>query len=333
MNLKKVVFMLGKFRNDLSANRNVPIGEYEGHELHKYYINFKEDPNKLNALIVDFDKDGVPLNTTYIDVEEQKLHYYPISIGQYALAIFHSYLDTKDEAKRAHFIRIADWFYNNKTEDDKLGVYWLTDVPKPEYHVTEAWKSGFSQSRGLSLMLRAWQLTGDDKYLAVAKKALIPFTYDISEGGVAVDIDNDSAIYEEYVAAKATRVLDGHNFCLFGIYDAVRAITPEIDYEAHLLAKAIFEKGVEGLAKRLPDYDMNYWMRFNICDLDFYPKNDPCTIGYLRLVQAQLRILHQITGHEVLKEYADKLKHYDRLPNILKMYRQKFIALRKMNRL
>lgn len=325
--------MLGKFRRDLNNNKHVPIGDNGGQLLNRYYINFKGNPSQLNALIADFDKDGVPLNTTYIDVEEKKLHYYPISIGQYALAVFHSYLDTNDEEHKAHFLRIADWFYNNRTEDDKLGVYWLTDVPKPEYGVTEAWKSGFSQSRGLSVMLRAWQLTGDDKFLEASKKALLPFTYDISEGGVAVDLEGGTPIYEEYVAAKPTRVMDGHNFCLFGIYDAVRAITPEVDGAVHQLAKDIFDKGIAGLIVRLPEYDMGYWMKFNLCELDFYPKNDPCTIGYLRLVQAQLGILYSITGDEMLLQYADKMKRYDRWPNIIRMYQQKFTALRQMNRL
>lgn len=324
--------MLQKLRKDFAMNKHVPIGEHSGETLNRYYINFKEDPNKLNALIADFDKDGVPLNTTYIDVEEKKLHYYPISIGQYALAIFHSYLDTKSKEKKAQFLRIAAWFYNNRTEDDKLGVYWLTDVPKPEYRVTEAWKSGFSQSRGLSVLLRAWQLTGNEDYLEACKKALIPFTYDISEGGVAVDLDT-MPIYEEYVASKPTRVLDGHGFCMFGIYDAVRAITPEVDKDAHQLATSIFNKGIKGVAKRLPDYDMGYWMRFNLCELDFYPEVDPCTIGYLRLITAQLEILNAISPNKVFDAYIKKMKHYDRLPNIVKMYKLKFSALKKMNRL
>ncbi len=325
--------MLGKLRKDFSTNKHIPTGDIKGGILNYYYFKFKEQRNKLNALIADFDDNGVPLNTTYIDVEEKKLHYYPITIGQYALAVFHSWLDTKEEGKKAHFLRIADWFYNNRIEDEKLGVYWLTDVPKPEYHVTEPWKSGFTQSRGLSVMLRAWQITGDMKYLDASKKALLPFTFNVADGGVAVDLETDAPIYEEYVAAKPTRVLDGHGFCLFGIYDAVRAITPDVDKEYHLLAKDIFNKGINGLTKRLPEYDLGFWMKFNLCELDFYPQNDPCTIGYLRLVQAQLKILYNITGNQVLKQYAEKLKHYDRLPNIIKMYKLKFTALRKMNRL
>lgn len=330
--MKKIFFMLQKILRDIFVHQMSPLGDFEGKELGSYYFRFILHKKKVNRLIADFDKDGVPLNTTYIDVEEKKLHYYHISIGQYALAVFHSYLDTKDEEKKALFLRIATWFYNDRIEDDNLGVYWKTDVPKPEYDVTEAWKSGFTQSRGLSVMLRAWQLTDDDKFLQASKKALIPFTKDISEGGVAVDLDS-TPIYEEYVAAKPTRVLDGHGFCLFGIYDAVRAITPDVDEAAHQLAKSIFDKGIQGLVKRLPDYDMGYWMYFNLCELDCYPKNDPCTIGYLRLVRAQLQILHQITGEKVLEDYALKMKKYDRMPNIVRMYKEKFTALRQMNRL
>lgn len=330
--MKKIFFMIQKILRDIFVRQMSPIGSIEGEKLGSYYFRFILHKKKVNRLIADFDDNGVPLNTTYIDVEEKKLHYYPISIGQYALAVYHSFLDTNDEDKKALFLRIADWFFESRIEDKELGVYWLTDVPKPEYGVTEPWKSAFSQSRGISILLRAWQLTQDDRYLQAASKALIPFTIDIAKGGVAVDLDT-APIYEEYVAAKPTRVLDGHGFALFGIYDAVRAITPEVNQEVHLLAKTIFNKGIEGLVLRLPDYDMGYWMKFNLCELDFYPENDPCTIGYLRLVQAQLKILHQITGNEILATYADKLKRYDRLPNIVKMYRQKFTALKKMNRL
>ena len=331
--MKKVFFMLRKIFRDLFVRQMSPLGEWDGNSLGAYYFRFILDKKKVNRLIADFDEDGVPFNTTYIDVEEAKLHYYPITIGQYALAVFHAYLDTEEEAHKAHFLRIADWFCAHSTEDEKLGVYWLTDVPKPEYRVYEPWKSAFSQSRGLSVLLRAWQLTGEAKYLALAKKALLPFTYDIAEGGVAVDMTADAALYEEYVAAKPTRVLDGHNFSLFGVYDAVRAITPEVDEEAHQLARSIFDKGIQGLIQRLPDYDMGYWMQFNLCDLDFYPPADPCTIAYLRIVKAQLQIFNAISPHPVLENYVDKLKHYDRLPNIIKMYRQKFKALRQMNRL
>lgn len=334
MQFKKIFFMLKKFRNDLNANKHIEISkDLTSSTLGYYYIPFDENISKLNKLLHSFDLQGIPLNTTYIDVKEKKLHYYPISIGQYGLSVFHSYLKSNSEEKRQHFIRIAEWFYNNKIEDKKLGIYWLTDVEKPEYKVTMAWKSAFTQSRGISIMMRAWQLTGDNKYLEVCKKALIPFTKDISEGGVAVDMYTKSAFYEEYVAEKPTRVLDGHIFSLWGVYDFIRAINRKNEQESYLLAKEIFDKGIEGLIVSLPKFDMGFWALFNRCEQEHYPKKDPCTIGYLRLVSKQLEILYKITNREELKEYSSKFSKYDRLTNIIRMYFIKFKALKQLQRL
>lgn len=326
--------MFNKFRNDLNANKHIELSDdITSSTLGYYYIPFDENISKLNKLLHSFDKDGVPLNTTYIDVKEKKLHYYPISIGQYGLAVFHSFLDSKNEEKKQHFIRIAEWFYNNKIEDIELGTYWLTDVEKPEYKVTKAWKSAFTQSRALSIMMRAWQLTDNNKYLESCKQALIPFTKDISEGGVAVNLTEESAFYEEYVAEKPTRVLDGHIFSLWGVYDFVRAIDKENDKEAYLLAKEIFDKGIKGLIEALPKYDMGFWALFNRCELEHYPDKDPCTIGYIRLVNKQLEVLYRITGKEELNKYSRKFSKYDRLTNIIRMYFIKFKALKKLQRL
>lgn len=222
---------------------------------------------------------------------------------------------------------------NNRTDHTELGCYWLTDVPKPEYHVYQPWKSAFAQSRGISMLLRAWQLTEDDAYLKVATQALIPFTKDITVGGVSVDREKGETFYEEYVAECPTRVLDGHGFCLFGLYDYIRAVPENKDPNGYALALRLFNEGIEGLTRQLPLFDMGFWPRFNRCDLSGYPQDDPCTIGYLRLVRQQLLILYRITGKEELRLFSEKFHHYDRISNILKMYRHKFTALKKLNRL
>ena len=329
--------MFKKFIRDFNTNKHIDTADnFTSQELDFYYIKFGENTSKLNRLIHSFDKDGIPLNSAYIDVENKNLHYYPISIGQYALSIFHTYLLTGSSEKKEHFLRLAEWFYNNKIEDEMLGYYWLTNVDKPEYKVFTPWKSAFSQSRALSVLSRAWQITGDSKYLSVCEKALIPFSTSVSNGGVAVNklVNNNKllSIYEEYVAEKPTRVLDGHIFSLLGLYDFIRA-TKNLNSDSHKLALILFNNGVNGLIDLLPEYDMGYWVRFNLCELPSYPKNDPCTIGYLRLIIKQLDILYSITGKEVLFDYSIRFKKYDRFINIVKMYFAKFKALKKLQRL
>jgi hypothetical protein len=64
-----------------------------------------------------------------------------------------------------------------------------------------------------------------------------------------------------------------------------------------------------------------------------YPPVDPCTVGYLRLITTQLKVLSQITKNDRLHQWYLKVKHYNRYPNILKMYEAKYHALKKLNRL
>ncbi|MDR1272993.1 MAG: D-glucuronyl C5-epimerase family protein [Odoribacteraceae bacterium] len=334
MKIKKTLFMARKLLRDFNANRRLEVNmENPPGELGYYYIRFEEKLSRLNHLIHSFDAEGIPLNTTYIDVETPRLHYYPISIGQYGLALFHSWLATGNVEKREHFLRVANWFAREKHEEAGLGYYWLTDVPKPEYDIRAPWKSAFAQGRALSILTRAWQLTGDEAYLRVATGALTPFAKDISEGGVSVDRVAGETFYEEYVAAVPTRVLDGHLFSLFGLLDYIRAVPAGHDPAGHRLARRLFDEGIEGVIRQFPRFDLGYWTRFCRCDLPGYPVDDPCTIGYLRLVSKQLLILHRATGREELLHFARKCEQYNTLPHILKMYRIKFKALKKLQRL
>jgi hypothetical protein len=326
--------MARKLLREFSANRRLEVNlDAPPGELGRYYLEFEEKRSRLNRLIHSFDAEGIPLNAAYIDVENPRLHYYPITIGQYGLAVFHSWLATGDAGKRDHFLRVAGWFMRHKLGKKGMGYYWLTAVPKPEFDVRLPWKSAFTQGRAISILARAWQLTGDYSYLAVATGALIPFARDISEGGVSVDRAAGETFYEEYVAALPTRVLDGHMSSLFGLLDSVRAV-PASQYPAgHRLARGLFDEGVEGLIRQLPGFDLGYWVRFARCDLPGYPVEDPCTVGYLRLVRKQLLVLSHVTGREELLQFARKCKRYNTLPRVLKMYRAKFRALKKLDRL
>lgn len=327
MTPKKVCFMIKKFADDIKKTGDpyVISSELQSQKLGRFYFLFDENPEKLNKLITNFDEEGIPLNSAYVDVEEPRLHYYPISIGQYALAVFNSYADSEMPSKKAHFMRIVKWFMNNKTEDEKCGIYWLTDISKPEYKINEPWKSAFTQSRAISVLLRAWQVTENNEFLETAEKALIPFTLDITEGGVSAFTDKGK-IFEEYVAAEPTMVLDGHIFSLLGLYDFYRATKNH-------QAKVLFDEGIESLIDWLPEYDMGYWLKFNMCKMEHYPETDPCTIGYLRLVTLQMKLLYKITQRDDFVTFYEKFKSYDSFKNIIKMYPVKYRALKKLNRL
>lgn len=138
--------------------------------------------------------------------------------------------------------------------------------------------------------------------------------------------------YEEYVAAAPTRILDGIIFSLFGLNDMIRC-EELMDKQTISLTKKAFQDGLVGLCSWLPRFDMGYWVYYNRCEIDGYPQNDPCTIGYVRLVVSQLDILYEMTKNDTLKKYRDLFNSYIKPSNIIRMYYQKYKALKSLNRL
>jgi hypothetical protein len=331
MSPNKKLFMLKKIWADL----NVPKIRYQLAEdvysnvLNEYYFVFKEERvavGKDQALIKKFDQDGIPVNKTYIDVTDKDYVYFPISIGQMGLSIFHTYLKTKQESDKQRFIKFADWFVKNADVDATLGIRWLTDVSLPQYKNPGPWQSAFSQSRGISILLRAYQITGDKKYVNIASAALTPFFHSVEEGGVTSHTQW-GPYYEEYTSSVPTLVLNGKIFALCGVYDFVR-VFPEDER-----ALKIFNQGIETLIKILPEYNLGFWSRYNLCHADWHPDIDPATIQYQRLHVVQLELLHRITGKSIFKEYADIFNKQDTIWNALKMYKLKYKSLKKIGRL
>ena len=331
MKIKKHIFMLNKIFTDIKAPKQTyELNSDNGSRILKhYYFLFEEirlSKGKDQKLISKFDKDGIPINKTYIDVKEKEFVYFPISIGQMGLAIFHTYLKTNSEKDKNRFLQFVEWFYKNAQVTNKLGALWLTDVPLPQYRNTGPWQSAFAQGRGISILLRGYQLTDNKKYAELAEKALIPFTKPVSEGGVT-SYTKWGPFYEEYTAEVPTLVLNGMIFSLCGIYDFVR-VFPE-----NKLARKIFDDGIQTFINILPEYDLGYWSRYNLCKAEWYPLIDPATVGYQRLHITQLEMLYKLTNEEVFKEFAEKFRKQDNLRNAIKMYRVKYTALKKIGRL
>ncbi|MCB0286507.1 MAG: hypothetical protein KDE57_07625, partial [Calditrichaeota bacterium] len=145
--IEKIFFMFEKFRKDIFRKKIIYqlAPDVHSRELREYYFVMDEQELREGySQNFHFDDDGIPLIPTYIDVEERKLIYYPISIGQFGIAIFHTWLKTQSDSDKQRFMKIVDWFYEHRISDERLGDYWLTDVPKPEYRVFDPWPSAFA---------------------------------------------------------------------------------------------------------------------------------------------------------------------------------------------
>jgi hypothetical protein len=174
--------------------------------------------------------------------------------------------------------------------------------------------------------LRGYQLVRDENYLEMAEKALISFTKPVFEGGVT-SFTKYGPFYEEYSAKVPTLVLNGMIFSLFGIMDFVRV------FPDNKFAREIYDEGISTLIKILPEFDLGFWSRYNLCDAEWYPQIDPATVGYQRLHISQLEVLYHYSKIETFQHYAEVFKKQDRIKNILKMYRLKYKSLKTLNRL
>lgn len=329
--LKKTIFMAKKFWRDINSKSEVYqlAEDIHSEKLEYYYFLFHENrisKGKDQALIKKFDNNGIPINKTYIDVTDKKYVYFPISIGQMGLSVFHSYLDTKLDRDKERFLKFADWFVENAKISEQFGARWMTEVSLPQYKNPGPWASAFSQARSINILLRAFQLTDKNEYADFAEKALIPFIISAQEGGVT-SFTEWGPFYEEYTSTIPTLVLNGKIFALCGLYDFVR-VFPE-----NQLAQKLFNDGVDTLINILPEFDLNFWSRYNHCEADWHPKIDPATIGYQRLHICQLKLMYRITRRDEFRQYAEKFAKQDNLINALRMYVLKYKSLKKIGRL
>jgi hypothetical protein len=326
----KYLFFLLRIRKDIFNPTIWQLAEdMTSSELKEYYFLFQEDTvvnQKGGQKSIVFDDNGIPMNPTYIDVTDKDYVYFPITIGQVGLAVFHTYLKTKSEKDKERFMKFAHWFADNVDLDENFGARWMTEVALPQYKNPGPWQSAFVQSRAISILLRAYQLTNEKKWLELAEKALIPYTIDVKDGGVT-SFTKSGPFYEEYTAEVPTLVLNGMIFAMCGLCDFVRA-EPN-----NRLAQKLYDSGITTLRKIVPEYDMKFWSKYNLCVAKWYPETDLATITYQHLHITQMNFLYQYTNEAIFKKYADIFKNQISVLNVLKMYFSKYKALKKIGRI
>ena len=110
-----------------------------------------------------------------------------------------------DAKALAKFRSLAEWFLLSHVD----GRWeWSFDLPSRD--LKAPWISGLTQSLGISVLLREYQLSNDPRYLDVAAKALEWLRKPMEEGGLSVKMSK-GVFYEEYPnIAKPSHVLNGH---------------------------------------------------------------------------------------------------------------------------
>jgi heparosan-N-sulfate-glucuronate 5-epimerase len=249
---------------------------------------------------ISTDRDGIPIvdygykNGVYIG--EQR---YAITISQKALKYYETIGNNDDSYDK--FIACADWLVNNSISYGNYSV-WESTFPWPSYNLSSPWVSGMAQGQGIQVLVRAYNITHDEKYLKAADSSLEAFYIDVKDGGVTYK-DEEGWWFEEYAQANNTiqpRVLNGFMFALVGINDYY-------EYTKDERAKYLLEMGSKDLKNQLEEYDTGSWTYYDHLGLK---ASEPYHLIHIEL----LSDLYKITGDSYFKNYSEKWAKYEKSP-------------------
>lgn len=238
-----------------------------------------------NDLTEKVTKDAPEILVPKYHVDTGEEIYFSIGIFQYGLAAYDLFIRTKEEVYKGKLLACADWAVNNQQEDGS----WVTFA----YENPEHPFSSMAQGEGISMLIRAHIETQNEKYLSTIHKAKDFMLKPISEGGATNYSGNDVYLYE---CTHDPLILNGWIFSLWGLYDYCK-------YFSDTEVRNVLDATLYSLQKKLPEFDIKYWSKYE-------DGKRICSPFYHKLHIAQLRVMYDLFGHEIYKEYADKWEKY-----------------------
>lgn len=242
-------FAVAGVRSYLRKGKTVKISSREERSGGRYIVDCTGD--------IDFPPG--PLSSKGLllfPVEAGRRHiFHPIAMAQYALGAHDLHLQGKEGPWRERFLLHADWFDAVPPASGGEFVVWKNPHPNIHYRLRTGWHSAMAQGQGISVLVRAYGLTKDWRYIDTAIKALGPFELEVGEVFGARRTLPGGIWYEEYPTLPPSFVLNGFLFALAGLLD----LAPH-----HQQALDLFDKGLRGLEFLLPRFDTGYWSRYDL---------------------------------------------------------------------
>lgn len=265
-------------------------------QLGQYYMTFFDKTHYPGP----FDQNGIPLLDYQGQVGKQ---YNPIAIAQYGLGHYNLYKQTNEKKYLESARKQADWLVNNLEINQQGAKVWMHHFDW-EYRdkLKAPWYSALAQGNGISLLVRIYLATKDQKYYEAAKKAFPSLLTKISEGGALYIDKNNNDWLEETIVDPPTHILNGFLWTLFGIWD-YWLLTQDQP------AKDLFDRCIQTLKNNLKNFDIGWWSLYEQSGTKMRMLASPF---YHSLHIIQLKILYKITNEAIFEEYAEKWGRYKR---------------------
>jgi glycosyltransferase involved in cell wall biosynthesis len=223
----------------------------------------------------------------------------PTTIAHAALAQWNQYLASGDDSHRQTFLAQATWLVEHETRIGAVAGGWPISSPHPDVPTTGSWLSARTQGSALSVLVRAYQLTGEEVFLSVLQRAVRTFEQDVLDGGVSAPVGADGVFFEEVAVYPAAHVLSGCLFALVGLSDYVGGTR-----DARI--EQLIQRSLATLHRLLDEFDVGYWTR---PDLLHRGLTSPAELA---LQIALLEALARMLGCERCAALAARWKGYQR---------------------
>jgi hypothetical protein len=244
------------------------------------------------------DAQGVPMLDYHGAIGPQ---YNPIAIAQYALGNYNLFYSTGEPRRKTEFLKTADWLVEN-LEENKAGLRVWHHHFDWEYRtpLKAPWYSGLAQGQGISALVRAHQITHDNRYLEAARAAFESLLKTVDQGGVIFIDASGHKWIEEYLVDPPTHILNGFLWASWGVYDFWLA-------SGDPQARVLFEDCAKTIAANLGAYDLGFWSLYEQSGTRLPMLASPF---YHRLHIVQLEVMNRLTGMSVFSEYATRWAAY-----------------------
>lgn len=248
-------------------------------DLGPYYISLT---NKLDEKFDKIDEHGGPL----VLAVDGKCHYAAIKHAQKALSNYEAYVNTKDISYRDKFLEVVESIIAHGDQGAANSLVYGNTIQSFSNQKVP-WLHAMAQGQIIAVLCRAYKETDDQKYLDLAKRAAIPFTRDIADGGVRSIDPIRGVFYEEYAfheKNKQHHTLNGMMSALMGIHDLWKV-------SQDLEIKKIFDDGIQTIRNNLMAYDFpfcsSYDLRHEHGELPlFQPRYNSVHVAHLKIMSA-----------------------------------------------
>lgn len=303
-------YILGKtsqltfWHGEPKLNKNIKIDS-----IGPYYMSFYNKAEYNGYL----DESGIPM----LDYQGViGLQYNPIAIAQWGLGNYNIWNESNSDKHLKKFIVCADWLVDNLKANNYGFKVWMHFFDW-EYRDTlkSPWYSGLAQGQGISVLVRAYKETKQEKYKSAAEDAMKVFFEPTIKGGVNFKDSKGYNWIEEYIVHPPTHILNGFIWGLWGVYDY------SLQFNC-LNSRSLYEGYLKTLVEELRSYDTGYWSLYEHSGTRL---KMIASLFYHKLHIVQLDVMYLLTNEKIFKNVSKEWKKY-----LNSLINRKFALIKKI---